>query len=99
MRLSREAQPVALPALLPRWTRVPLAAADVVTRHWPVGPEGMCLRRCLVAGQRLRGLDPVLVLGVRRGPERIEAHAWLVVLGGSLDPTASDFAQLPVPEA
>lgn len=92
--LSHAQVPVAAPALMPHWTKRCLSATHRVTRRWPAGPDGKCLRAALVAGNRLRSLDPQLVIGVRRGADRLQAHAWLVVCGGSLDPTADDFVQM-----
>lgn len=53
-----------------------------------------CLRRALILGQRIRRLDPVLVIGVRHDDGVLAAHAWLVVAGVALDPLASRFAPL-----
>jgi hypothetical protein len=79
-------------AVLPRWTAPTLRATDRVMRHWPWGDT--CLRRSLVLGHRLRRLSPVLRLGVRSGDERPEAHAWLELSGGTLDPDAATFEPL-----
>ncbi len=97
VRLSSAAVPVTAPALMPYWTESRLRATHRVTHRWPVGPEGKCLRASLVAGNRLRSLDPELVIGVRRDAAQVRAHAWIVVCGGSLDPTASDFIQMLPP--
>jgi hypothetical protein len=40
----------------------------------------------------IRRLDPRLRIGVAKDNGTIRAHAWLVVDGVSLDPTARDFA-------
>lgn len=89
------ADPAAGPAVLPRWTRPAIRVSHVVVGLWP---GGSCLRRCLLVGHRLRELDPVLRIGVRRdGGHRFAAHSWLEIDGGSLDPTAGDFAVLAAP--
>lgn len=80
-------------AVLPRHTRRVVLACGVVVAHWP--PGGTCLRRCLLTGHRLRALDPVLRIGVRRTPDgRFAAHSWLEIGGGTLDPAAAEFAAL-----
>ncbi len=72
-----------------------VAVRRLFTR-WPFGDT--CLRRALVLGQRLRRLDPVLVIGVRHDDGgRLAAHAWLVVDGVALDPLAAQY--LPLQEA
>lgn len=96
LRLSAVELPADPPVLMPRWTQRCLNAAERVTAHWPAGPEGKCLRRALVAGNRLRSLQPEVVIGVRSGHDGLQAHAWLVVCGGALDPSAHAFSQLPV---
>jgi hypothetical protein len=80
-------------AVLPASLRCHLDAVEVVMQRWPFGDT--CLRRCLVLGHRLRGLQPVLRIGVRRGPDgRFGAHAWLEIGGCSLDPGSVDFGVL-----
>jgi Transglutaminase-like superfamily len=82
-----------VPAVLPGSMRRHLDAVEVVMRRWPFGDT--CLRRCLVLGHRLRGLQPVLRIGVRRGPDgRLGAHAWLEIGGRTLDPGSVDFGVL-----
>ncbi len=77
------------PAELPRWAREPARWTDVLLARWPFGDT--CLRRCLVLGSRLRGLEPVLRLGARRTSSgAIVAHAWLEVAGRSLEGTLGD---------
>src|SRR5690348_4475058 len=49
---------------LPRWALPRVRAARFVSARWPAGDT--CLRRCLLLGNRLRDLDPVLRIGVRR---------------------------------
>src|SRR4051794_24054353 len=78
--------------ILPVWSRRRLRAVSLVMGRWPFG--GTCLRRALVAGQRLRALDPVLRIGIRRSVGALDAHAWLEIGGVSLDPMASDFSPL-----
>lgn len=80
-------------AVLPRRTRITVMAVLAVAAHWP--PGDTCLRRCLLLGHRLRELDPVLRIGVRRGPDgEFSAHSWLEFDGCTLDPVAFGFAPL-----
>jgi hypothetical protein len=79
-------------ATLPPWAVRRLAVVQAVMRHWPI--DGVCLRESLVAGQRLRRLDPVMKVGVRRGANGVMAHAWLKVGGVDLDPAAIEFGEL-----
>lgn len=80
------------PAVLPGRARTTLRACSSATRRWPAGDT--CLRRCLVAGRRLRHLSPVLRIGVRRDETAFLAHSWLEVDRRTLDPTAVDFDTL-----
>lgn len=96
LQLSSSELPSHPPIVLPRWTRGWLQAADRVLRFWPAGPPGKCLRRALVTGNRLRALHPQLVIGVKHDGRSVGAHAWLVVAGGALDPTAGDWQQIPL---
>jgi len=80
---------------LPDWAARRMRVAVRVMRRWPV--QGECLRHGLVAGQRLRALHPELKLGVAKEGAGIVAHAWLVVGGLTLDPTAARYAELPSP--
>lgn len=76
---------------LPEWAWRRLAASRRVVRHWPFGDT--CLRVALVCGRRLRTLEPVLRVGVRKEDGELKAHAWLDVRGTSLDPwAAQDYA-------
>lgn len=77
---------------LPHWARPRVRAARLVTARWPAGDT--CLRRCLVLGHRLRRLDPVLRIGVRRVDGVFEAHSWLEIGGRPLDVDALGFATL-----
>ena len=79
-------------ATLPPWAVRRLAVVQAVMRHWPI--DGVCLRESLVAGQRLRQLDPVMKVGVKRGEAGVMAHAWLQVGGVDLDPSAIEFGEL-----
>jgi hypothetical protein len=80
-------------ASLPASTRLPVRAALAVTQRWPAGDT--CLRRCLLIGHRLRHLDPILRIGVRRDAEgAFGAHAWLEIGGQTLDPGTAGFAVL-----
>jgi Transglutaminase-like superfamily len=77
----------------PEWFRRRSAAVHSVFRHWPFGDT--CLRRSLVLGQRIRRLDPVLVIGVRYDEHgKLAAHAWLTVGGVALDTLAEQYAPL-----
>lgn len=65
-------------------------AVTRVFRHWPFGDT--CLRRALVLGQRLRHLDPVLMIGVKHNDSgSLQAHAWIAVAGIALDPLAAQY--------
>lgn len=79
--------------VLPRRTRTPVRACCAVASAWPAGDT--CLRRCLLLGHRLRRLDPVLRIGVRRDTDAaFAAHAWLEIDGVPLDPDALRYAAL-----
>jgi hypothetical protein len=78
------------PLQLPARTRRQVQAVDLVMRRWPLGDT--CLRRCLVLGQRMRELDPVLRIGVADGPDGVRAHSWLEICGHSLDDGIDEFA-------
>ena len=79
--------------VLPARSRSDVEAATWVVAHWPAGAT--CLRRCLVLGQRLRHLAPVLKIGVRRLESGgLGAHSWLEIGGLSLDPDVSMFATM-----
>jgi hypothetical protein len=81
------------PAVSPEWFRRRSAAVHRVLRHWPFGDT--CLRRSLILGQRIRRLDPVLVIGVRHDEHgKLAAHAWLTVGGVALDTLAEQYAPL-----
>jgi hypothetical protein len=80
-------------AVLPRRTRPAVLAACVVAARWPAGDT--CLRRCLLVGHRLRGLDPILRIGVRRDAAgEFAAHSWLEIGGRTLDPEAAGYLTL-----
>lgn len=94
LRLDLEA-PTAPPAplVLQPWARLRVRAAVAVARRWPAGDT--CLRRCLLIGHRLRRLDPVLRMGVRRAPDgTFVAHSWLEIDGLAIDPDAADYTLL-----
>ncbi|MFZ0874559.1 MAG: lasso peptide biosynthesis B2 protein [Pseudonocardiaceae bacterium] len=81
------------PDVAPEWFRGRSAAVHSVLRHWPFGDT--CLRRSLILGQRIRRLDPVLVIGVRHDEHgKLAAHAWLTVGGVALDTLAEQYAPL-----
>jgi hypothetical protein len=77
--------------VLPRRTRTAVLACSYAVARWPAG--NTCLRRCLVLGRRLRTLDPVLRIGIRRDGEFM-AHSWLEIGGRTLDGTAAQFVTL-----
>lgn len=80
-------------AVLPRWSRAPVAACTLVASCWPAGDT--CLRRCLLIGHRLRELEPVLRIGVRRGQDgTFSAHSWLELGDATLDLAASRYTTL-----
>jgi hypothetical protein len=85
---------LAFPPCLPMaWIRRRALAVNRVLRHWPFGDT--CLRRALVLGQRIRRLDPTLLIGVRHDDSgALAAHAWLVVAGVTLDPFATQYEEL-----
>ena len=78
--------------VLPRWAWPRVRAANLVTAHWPAGDT--CLRRCLLVGNRLRRLDPVLRIGIRRAGGTFGAHSWLEIDGRPLDVDAGEFGVL-----
>jgi hypothetical protein len=79
------------PITLPPWARNRLQGAARVLRR---SPYDTCLRQSLIAGQRLRRLNPSLRLGVRRDGNEILAHAWIEIDGVSLDVSADDYKVL-----
>ena len=79
---------------LPVWAKRRGELGLAVLRRGPV-PD-TCLRRALLLGHRWAVLSPTLVIGVRETEGHIAAHAWLRIDGIDLDPTAPDFAVLPV---
>ena len=92
-RLTHPHPPAAELAVLPRRTRPAVLASLAVVSRWPAGDT--CLRRCLLIGHRLRRLEPVLRIGVRRDANgEFSAHSWLEFGGNTLDPMAFEFAPL-----
>lgn len=89
--LRSAAPPATVPVVLPRRTRTAVLACAYAVAVWPAGDT--CLRRCLVLGRRLRTLDPVLRIGVRRDPELV-VHSWLEIGGRTLDTTAAQYSTL-----
>lgn len=70
-----------------------LRAVTWVYDHWP--RDESCLRRALVAGQRLRHRQPGIRLGVRRDPQgAFKAHAWLEIDGVCWEAEALSYATL-----
>ena len=91
--LDSPVPPEAALAVLPRRSRRVVLASLAVVSHWPAGDT--CLRQCLLIGHRLRGLEPVLRIGVRRDTVgEFSAHSWLEFAGRTLDPAAFEFAAL-----
>lgn len=90
----KSATPPALETVvLPRNAKAAMFAAQAVISRWPAGDT--CLRRCLLIGHRLRRLDPVLRIGVKRDAAgEFCAHSWLEFQGTALDPTAAEYAVL-----
>ncbi|WP_402467053.1 lasso peptide biosynthesis B2 protein [Isoptericola aurantiacus] len=66
--------------------RLELAARILRTRYF----DGSCLRAALVGGHVLRAHRPQLAIGVAKRGGAVAAHAWLVVDGTSLDPSADE---------
>lgn len=89
--LRSAAPPATDPVILPRRTRTAVLACAYAVARWPFG--NTCLRRCLVLGRRLRTLDPVLRIGVRRDGE-LSVHSWLEIGGRTLDETSAQYATL-----
>lgn len=88
----RSAEPPATDhVVLPRRTRTAVLACSYAVARWPRG--GTCLRRCLVLGRRLRTLEPVLRIGVRREGELV-VHSWLEIGDRTLDATSAQYATL-----
>lgn len=85
--------PAGVLAVLPRRTRPAVLASLAVVSRWPAGDT--CLRQCLLIGHRLRRLEPVLRIGVKRDANGdFSAHSWLEFGGNTLDPAAFEFAPL-----
>jgi hypothetical protein len=89
--LRSAAPPATEHVVLPRRTRTAVLACTYAVARWPLGAT--CLRSCLVLGHRLRTLDPVLRIGVRRDGE-LSVHAWLEIAGRTLDETSVQYATL-----
>jgi Transglutaminase-like superfamily len=88
----RSAAPPALDhVVLPRRTRTAVLACTYAVARWPFGST--CLRSCLVLGRRLRALQPVLRIGVRRDGELV-VHSWLEIGDRTLDATSAQYATL-----
>ena len=65
---------------------------DRLYRAWP--RKSSCLRRALVLGYRIRGADPVLLIGVANEDGSIRAHAWIEVDGRVVGDDTGDYAPL-----
>jgi hypothetical protein len=82
--------------VVPDWAVRRLQLVNAGMRRWPYGDS--CLRVALVGGHRIRALHPELIIGVARDNGELKAHAWLVVAGVTLDPSApKTFKQLHHP--
>ena len=92
MDLTSELLLEAPPVHLARPIRPQVRIVYGVLRRWPFGDT--CLRRCLVLGQRVRDLEPVLRIGVAVGEDgTFSAHSWLEIQGQSLDVESRSFRQ------
>lgn len=80
--------------ILPAVARRRIRATRTVMRHWPLGDT--CLRQALVSGQRIRGLNPNLHVGVAKVGSEVRAHAWLTVGDTVIDPMRAAGAYLPL---
>lgn len=89
--LRSSTPPATTPVVLPRRTRTAVLACAYAVARWPMG--NTCLRRCLVMGRRLKCLDPVLRIGVRRDGDLV-VHSWLEIGGRTLDATSGQYATL-----
>ena len=65
---------------------------DQLYRSWP--RKNSCLRRALVLGFRIRGANPVLLIGVAKEDGKIRAHAWIEVDDQVIGERGGDFAPL-----
>jgi hypothetical protein len=93
---QEEPDPAPPPDLPVSWIHRRAVAVNRVFRHWPF--DNTCLRRALVLGQRIRRLDPALVIGVRLDDTgTLAAHAWIAVAGVALDSLATQYAPLGPP--
>ena len=67
--------------ILPAQRRKLLALARVAS-HWPLAPNGACLRHSLAAAHLMRRHHPRLRLAVgSKSPRDITAHAWIEIDG------------------
>lgn len=64
-----------------------------------VAPEAACLRESLLllGWLRIRGLRPVLHLGVKEHPDRLLAHAWLELEGVRLRAADAGYRSFFIP--
>ncbi|MGH8938098.1 MAG: lasso peptide biosynthesis B2 protein [Actinomycetes bacterium] len=91
--LDSPAPPATGLAVLPQRARPAVLGSLTVVSRWPAGDT--CLRRCLLIGHRLRRLEPVLRIGVKRNANgELSVHSWLEFGGSTLDPAAFEFAPL-----
>lgn len=65
---------------------------DIASRHLPLNDT--CLSRSIALQGILsrRGIDSTLCLGVRRGDQAVEAHAWLEQAGVVVNDSAANIA-------
>lgn len=95
---SADAERIRIRDLPPRAARQ-VRCTRRVADAWPFS-HGPCLRRALVAGHLLRGLDPALRLGLANSGDKVFAHAWLELHDRPLEDIASFslFQQTPIHE-
>lgn len=75
------------PQEFPRLIEEHRLAVQRVYRKLPL-PD-TCLRRALTLGHLLRNRKPILKIGVNKGANGLNAHAWLILEEGVLDPNRS----------
>jgi hypothetical protein len=74
-----------------------LRAARRVVAALPWAKNAPCLRTALVAGRLLRHRAPTLHLGAALVGGQVTAHAWIVVDGVVVDPSAASYTTFSTP--